>query len=55
MKKIFFENWTSRGVNRGLTQFHTQFMHVCMFVENKKKKILENCFENVVSDLENNG
>ena len=25
LKKIFFENWISRGVNRGITQFHTQF------------------------------
>ena len=26
-KKYFCENWTSRGVNRGVTQFHTQFTH----------------------------
>ena len=28
LKKIFFENWTSRGINRGITQFYTQFTHV---------------------------
>ena len=27
-ENIFFENWTSRGVNTGVTQFHTQFTHV---------------------------
>ena len=28
LKKIFFQNWTSRGVNSGVTQLHTQFTHV---------------------------
>ena len=27
LKKIYFENWTSRGVNNGVTQFYTQFAH----------------------------
>ena len=27
-EKIFFENWTSRYVNSGVSQFHTQCMHV---------------------------
>ena len=52
LKKIVFENWTSRGVNSGVTQFHT---HLRMFldsvelgIENKRK---ENCFENLVLNL----
>ena len=52
-----FLNWTSRGVKRGLTQFHTQFTHVstqCWALNRTQKKSRENCFENVVSDFEPN-
>ena len=53
LKKVFFENYTLRGVNIGIMQFHTQFVHVSRhFWEYKiNRKSLENCFENVVSDL----
>ena len=40
MKKIFFGNWNSWGVNSGVTQFHTQFTlvfrHFELCKENKK-------------------
>ena len=40
---FFFENWTSRGVNSGVPQFHTQFTHVsrqCWALNRKQKKIV---------------
>ena len=55
MKKIFFLNLTSRGVNRGVTQFHVQFTQVSRqflaFNRKQKKLFRENCFENMVSVL----
>ena len=55
MKKIIFENLTSRGVNRGVTQFHAQFTQVSRqflaFNRKQKKLFKENCFENMVSVL----
>ena len=52
---FFFINWTSRGVNSSVTQFHTQFS-LCFFIfwanNRKQKKVWEkNCFYNVVLDL----
>ena len=41
LKKKSFENWTSRGVNSGVMQFHTQFTPVSrqFFAFSKKKSL----------------
>ena len=58
-KILFFLNLTSRGVNSGVTQFHTQFTHVSRHFwarnREKKKKVENKCFDNLVSDLWKNG
>ena len=56
LKKIFFEHWTSRGVNSGVTQFHTKFRHFFKDIfelckEIKKKGGGKSVFENIVSDF----
>ena len=38
MEKRFFENWASRGVNSGVTQFHAQFTHISRQLVQKTKK-----------------
>ena len=46
-EKRVFENWTSRGVNSGVTQFHAQFTHISrqFWALNRKQK---NCFGKTV-------
>ena len=43
MKKIILEKWTSRGVNSGVTQYHTEFTHVsrlfCALNRKQTKKL----------------
>ena len=54
LKKYFFENWTSRGVNSAVTHFYTQFKHVSRYfwaLNQKHKIIRKNCFQIVVSDV----
>ena len=42
LKKIFFLNWSSRGVNSGVAQFHMQFTHVSrQFGALSKKTVLK--------------
>ena len=54
-EKNIFRKLTSRGVNRGVTQFHAQFTQVSRqlsaFNRKQKKLFRENCFENMVSVL----
>ena len=49
LKKDFFSNWTSRGVNSGITQFHTQFTHVSRkFWALSKKKTKNSLWKTVL-------
>ena len=49
------ENFTSRGENSGVMQFHMHFTYVSRHFralsKKLKKSFVKNCCENVVSDL----
>ena len=45
---FFVEIWTSRGVNSGIAQFHTQFIHVSRQYKKSTKRVQKRQFRKTV-------